>query len=497
MKFVQEGTLPYFLIAIYAVSITPSLQIPYLIDDMDHLFQLARSMETSNVLQWIFTPHNEHAIPFLKLLYYLCYKYSWLHPQAFHLAIIAVCIAIMNISYRLLLKLTNSKWAAFIGIAFLALTNLPDMAIFITTNSHIIFCLFFLMLLFYAQYEYCTHKARLWIVLIMTSTILAPATFALGILSIIFAFLFERLCIPRELRSKNGSSMMYVLIGWSIGLIPYLLTWKMIIYSDQYNFVGASSSFQAMNIWVGTKMLVLYFYHDLIPGLFPNLYLSMGVFFFAITLSLTHRKSIDWKRIVFFLIAGFTFSFIIYIFRAAWGPDYVSVSRYSVFPSLMLCMVYIILLTPFIKEREASMNEPVKATLIYGCIFLCLSYSSMLRYEKAERVANETNVTIQKFNIEFKEAMVNYFKDHPHVRNVTLKDNMIYVAHLPSLMTEKGFYPYPTRYPRPLSFYNQYVLPESIRGKISYAQVSDASFLNYIKSDRWQGRYESFAKLLE
>ena len=141
---IREGLIPGVLIAIYAASILPSLQIPYIIDDMDHLFQLSLSMESSTVARWMFTPHNEHVIPFLKFLYYIFYKNFWLYPQPFHLVIAAVCTGMLCVAYRLLLRLTNSRHAAFLGITILAATNLPDSAIYVITNSHIIFCLFFL-----------------------------------------------------------------------------------------------------------------------------------------------------------------------------------------------------------------------------------------------------------------------------------------------------------------------------------------------------------------
>ena len=496
-NLIEETYIPYLLMGIYAVSITPSLQIPYMIDDTDHLFQLARAMESSTVFQWMFTPHNEHTIPFLRLLYYVFYKYFWLHPQPFHLAVIAVCTGILCISYHLLFKFTNSKYTAFLGITLLASSNLPDMAIFVTTNSHIIFCLFFLMLLFYAQYQYCTHKSKGSIALIILSALLAPLTFALGILSLVFAFLFEQLCIPKKLKSTNGSTMMYVFIGWLLGFIPYLITLDKIVYSDQYKFVGATSSFQVMNIWLGAKILMLYFYHDLIPGLLPNLYLSMAIFFLAVSIGYTHRKHVDWKRIIFFLITGFTFNFIIYIFRVAWGPKALSVSRYDVFPGLMLCMIYIILLNPFLKKHAVYIASPAKKTIIYCCAFLLISYSGMLRYNKANRVCSETYLTIQRLNIDLKTTTVNYFKEYPHVGHLTLKNRMVFIPRLPSLLTKRGFYPYPTRYARPLSFYNQYVVPEDIRKKITYAKKTDPLFLDYIKAERWQDNLKSFTSLVE
>ena len=301
---IKENLLPYILIAIYASSILPSLQAPYMIDDIDHLFQLSQSIESSHVLQWIFTPHNEHVIPFLKLLYFIFYKNFWLYPQPFHLVIIAVCAGILCLAYHLLLRLTNSKYCAFLGITLLAATNLSDLAIYIITDSHILFCLFFTLLLFYAQYQYLSTKRKIWAVLIILSAVLAPATFSLGVTSLLFAFLFEWLCIPKELKKTNGSTMLIVFTGWALGLIPYLLSMGKIIYSDHYRDVTSSSAFEVMNIPEGTRLLLLYFCQNLIPELLPHFYLSLGLFFFAVATGIKYRKPIDWKAIAFFLISG-------------------------------------------------------------------------------------------------------------------------------------------------------------------------------------------------
>lgn len=496
-NLIRETCLPYFLIIIYAVSITPSLQIPYIIDDMDHLFLLAQSMERSTLLRWMFTPHNEHVIPFLKLMYYLFYKNFWLLPQPFHLVIITICIGILCLSYHLLEKLTNSKYAAFGGITLLASTNLPDLAIFVITNSHIIFCLFFLLLLFYAQYQFCAQRKNRWLMIIVLSTVLAPATFALGAASIVFAFLFQWLCIPDKFKKSGLNTMPFVSAGWVISLIPYIAAYNQIVHTEHYHHVGSSSAFQAMDIGGGTIMLARYFYYDLIPGLLPSLYLSMGIFFFALYQGLRHKKYVNWHQIIFFGAGAIAFNFIIYAFRAAWGAHSISVSRYDVFPGFMVSMIYVLLLQPFLREKEIALRKPAIAAIFYTCAFVLVSYSGALRYHRAERVVDETYATIQQFNIDFREATENYFHDHPGISGLTLKDNIIHVNHLVSLVTKRGFAPYPSRYPRPLSFYNQYVPPKHIRKQITFGAKTDQMFLDYINDIRWKDRFAVFLTLLQ
>jgi len=497
-RYIKESLAAFILIAIYATSLLPSLQIPYIIDDMDHLFLLATSIEASKVTQWIFTPHNEHAIPFLKLLYFLFYENFWLHPQPFHLVIIGICTGILCLSYCLLSRLTQSKFAAFLGIALLASTNLPDLASFVITNSHIIFCLFFILLLFFAQYQYlATNKRKIWAFLIILSTVIAPSTFSLGTTALAFAFLFEWLCIPKALKRLNGSTMLIVAIGWIIGLFPYLLTFDKIIHAEHYAHLGASSAFEVMNIVEGLRLLLLYCAVDLIPGLLPNLYFSIGLFFFAVSAAIKYRKCVNWKCVVFFLFSGFAFNLIIYVFRAGWGPLYLSVSRYDVFPSLMLCITYIILITPFLKEHEVLIKNPNYKFVILLVAFIFVSYGGTHRYTRAMHVAIETDAAVQEFNVEFKDSIVTYFVNNPNMQKLILKDPVLFTPNLPSLLTKKGFGITLSRYPRKLSFYAQYVLPLHVRHNVAFGKSTDPAFLNYLKHPDRKDTYRVMISLLE
>src|SRR6266404_9289818 len=117
---IKTSLLFPILLGLYLTSLTPSLDIPYIIDDVDHLYNLAQAMETSRVGEWFLTPHNEHVIPMIKLLYYLFYKNFWVFPQAFHVVIMILMAGILFLIYQLLFRLTQSSLSDSTGCSVYA-----------------------------------------------------------------------------------------------------------------------------------------------------------------------------------------------------------------------------------------------------------------------------------------------------------------------------------------------------------------------------------------
>jgi len=481
--FLREKALPHILIAIYGTSLIPSLRVPYIIDDTDHLFLLSTAIESSRVTSWLFAPHNEHVIPALKALYYFCYKSFWLNPEPFHLVVILICMGVLYATYYLLRGITGSVYAAFLGASILAATNLLDLASFVTTNSHIIFCLFFFLLLFFSLHKYFSGEKR-WSFVAAFSMLLLPATFSLGLSSILYIFLFRWLCVPSGYKKKldGGKILIALSVCWGLSLIPYLRSMNAIIFAKEYQFVSATSSMEAAKLFSAAAYLVRYFYHDLLPGLLPGPYLSLALFFFAIAASSRYKKLVNWKIIGFFLIFGLSTSLIIATFRIAWGELSLSCSRYHVFPVITACLVYALLVAPLLKDKINARIIKKYSTFIYLFCLLLASYSGMIRYNRAQKVADETSVLVQRFNVELRSAFAGYLESVPEDKKVTVYDSLIIIPRAPSLTTRKGFNPSLSRYGRNLSFYAQYVLPKNIRERIVWGETTDKEFLSYLNA---------------
>jgi len=491
---IRNYIIPYLLIAIYATSLMPSIFIPYIIDDMDHLFNLSYAMDTSSVMQWVFTPHNEHVYFVLKFLYFFCFKYFWLFPEPFHFVIILMCSGILYLSYRLLLLFTGSPFSAFIGLTILASSNLPDLAAFVITNSHIIFCLFFFLLLFYSQYKYRMEGKKFWTLMIVFSAALIPGTFALGLCVIFYSLVFDRFCIKDEHKKTSKNSFFFVILGWSLGLVPYLLVIDQIILTPHYQDIGQTSVFGIANISNASRHLILYFVNSLIPRLLPNFYLSMGLFFLFLFFSFQHLTSFKQKNILFFLLLGVGISLIIYTFRIAWGPIYLSFSRYDVFPVLTIGMIYTIGLSGFFKKHESVIHNPKYYYAIILFCFLIVSNSAIIRYERATQVFFQTSRTLQNFNIAYRESLKKYFEKYPQAPSVNIKDSYIEFPRIPALTTKAGFVPGMTRYNRKLSFFSQYILDKNVREKIIWGDETDPVFISFLNT---QAEFNIFKTLIQ
>jgi len=488
---IKTSLLFPILLGLYLTSLTPSLDIPYIIDDVDHLYNLAQAMETSRVGEWFLTPHNEHVIPMIKLLYYLFYKNFWVFPQAFHVVIMILMAGILFLIYQLLFRLTQSSLSAFIGCSVVASTNLMDNAIFVITDTHILFCVFFFLLLFLSQYQYTTTQRPIWLALIFLSTVLSPSTFALGLTSLFFAFLFGWLCCQHS--SKTFSKMMLVVFsGWALSLIPYLVSLGQIIYTPHYKDIGGQSAFDIMNIHSATVYFVIYIFAGLIPQVLAPSYISMGVFFIVSGAALYYRKSVTWRPILFFLCWGSILSLVIFTFRIAWGPAQVGFARYDVLPVIMLAGIYALILNSLFQDERITFTHPRYHYLIYLVCFFLMSLGGMNRYTQAFQIASETTSIIQNFYLKFRYAFESYIKETQPQGLVQVKNVMLIHPTAPSLTNKAGLSPLLTRYPRSTQFYAQYILPPDIRKKFVWGEKTDELLLNYFTDPRHQKLLEDF-----
>jgi len=491
---IKTSLLFPILLGLYLTSLTPSLDIPYIIDDVDHLYNLSQAMETSHVGEWLLTPHNEHVIPLIKLLYYLFYKNFWVFPQAFHVVIMVLMAGILFLIYQLLLRLTQSPLSAFIGCSVAASTNLMDNAIFIITDTHILFCTFFFLLLFLSQYQYTTTQRPMWLALIFISTVLGPSTFALGLTSLFFAFLFGWLCCPRS--SKTFSKMMVVVfLGWALSLIPYLVSLGQVIYTPHYKDIGGQSAFDIMNIHSATVYFVIYIFAGLIPQVLVHSSISIGVFLILAGAALYYRKSIAWRPILFFFCWGSLLSLVIFTFRIAWGPAQVGFARYDVLPVIMLAGIYTLILHPLFQDERIAFTHPRYHYLIYLVCFFLISLGGMNRYTQAFRIASETTSIIQNFYLKFRYAFEDYVKETRPQELVQVKNVMLIHPTSPSLTNKVGLSPLLTRYPRRARFYAQYILPPDIRKKFVWGEKTDELLLNYFTDPRHQKGLEDFYRV--
>ena len=363
---VSLSILPPLIVAVYTLSLLPTMTMPYLIDDLDVLYTLRIATTSAQKIAWFLNPHNEHVIPAVKALMYLAYTFCGIYMPPIHLIIIFSCALILVIFYKLILKLTDCAYTALFGLVLLSSVNLADFATYMFIEANLFFCLGLFLLLFYAQVQFFSTQRKRWLVLAFFSVLLNPWTFNLGLLSIFFVLLFEYLCIAVSPFKKKIPILLSTGTAWAISLLPYVYSFQKVLHADHYVYVGKSSALEVARFWQPFYYVPCYVINDLIPNLLPHVYLSMGLFFLALTLLTLYRQKIDYKKIIFFLLLGLGLTYVIYVFRLSWGLPSLDRARYDILPSAMLCAIYAFIFDPFIKERLPVLQTNQR--LAYRCL---------------------------------------------------------------------------------------------------------------------------------
>ncbi|VAX35496.1 hypothetical protein MNBD_UNCLBAC01-1455 [hydrothermal vent metagenome] len=186
---------------------------------------------------------------------------------------------------------------------------------------------------------------------------------------------------------------------------------------------------------------------------------------------------------------------IIYAFRAKWGEQTLSYSRYDVFPTHMLSLLYCLILSPWIKKIESPQHK-IKTFCIYLILFSLISISASFRYSRAEYVAKETQLTVQFFQLQFSHAFENYFKNKPSNKILHVKNATIHFPFLNSLATRKKILSKVTRYSRTLIFYSEHLLDKKIQDKIQWGEKTDAEFIHYLQTNNINNQYSNILEIL-
>ena len=393
-----------------------------------------------------------------------------------------ICVGIIGLAYQLIFVFTQSVPTALIGCAIIAATNLTDDAIFVGTNSHIFFCMFFFLLLFYAIYQYAATEQLKWKLIAFLAILLGPSTFALGLTSVVFVPLFWRLCLPPHLQQKSKDLLPLLFIGWLLSLIPYFYAMDAILHAKHYQDVGAATAFQVAHFLAPVRFLGEYVALKLLPSLFANPYLSFGLFFLCVATAIHYTKDIPWQKILFFVLFGLSNNFIIFVFRDKWGTAGLDTARYYVFPVVMVAFSYALILHFFI-QTVPRIKQTSTVLLVYLLCAFAVTYGSLYRYKNADLLLKETMV-MQNLYVNFRKAFVNYFAMHNIDRPIEVKRGDILMPNVSRLTPKGGYAPAISRYSlQSRQFYAQFVLPSSINKKIVWSNKTNPDFLQYLTTN--------------
>ncbi len=487
--------MAFLIIFITLLSLIPSLKIPYVVDDVSFLCSLSSAQDEGHVLKWFFAAHNEHIMTFLKIFYYLFYNFFWLNAAPFHIVVLLNVAGICTLIYLLIKDLTGSKLTALFGLSLYAASQLCNAAFFVISESHISFSLSLLLLIFYSQLKFSQNGFKKWQITALISSLCAGSVVTLGLGSILFAFLFEKLCLTKESIKKHGSILKYILIGWIIATIPYFFAANKIAHADHYEHIGAKSVFDIIRVTETVKQLFLYFTFDFIPLFLPWKSVSVALFILAVIILIAQRKQINFRQLIFFAFFGIFITSLVYLFRVAFGVINLSYSRYDLYPTLMLSILYAIIFTPIIKKIDLT-NKIY--SIVFSVILIALvGYGGFLRYHHANLAALQTHDHIQKFYDEFEESITHYLDQKSPDQKLALWNRYMEFPKADSLKTKKGRDLDLSRGRYQLDLFAGYILPRKIRARIIWGEKTDPEFLMYLTGFFGQEKYKLIYVLLK
>jgi len=454
----------------------PSFFVTYLWDDCDILHSLVQSSNGTELLRWFLRFHNEHFIPCVKLVYFLCYTNFWLNPIPFHLVIIGALFSIMVILNNLVFQLLDDRNAALIASGIFGLSTAYFPCAQSLSQSHILFCLLFMLIMLYAPYRYAMTRRRGWQWIAFISGLAAPATFALGLASGIWLLVFYFLCIPvreRDTPQKTAGILVPPLSGWLLTTAWYISSINQAIYAGHYSQVGRTSAFDACDLGGGVMLTLKTVAFHLIPNLFAIKTVSLLLFGLAGLSLVMHWRRIMKRPIFFFALWTLANYCIIYTFRAPWADIAVSRYRYSVFSVLGIAACYAFCFHPAVAWLKRLPVIGARSALAGAVLIISLAVWSSALFI---RTATAPTMLWYEFCKEFREAITDYVRDKGPGSAVRIKNRPI----MPRAESDIAIYPEP----KPLEFYASFILPRDLRAKITWGDETDPAFLGFIATRR-------------
>jgi len=461
------------LFLILTFSLLPSLQVPYLMDDFDIIRGLNTSRGPANFTRCLFTPHNEHNVPVIKCFYWLFYRFFWLNSWPFHILIIATYFFLSLMLYMLLFRMTGSQAVSLIAAALFAVSNAYTPTIITTTYCHILFSVFFVFFLLYSVFRYCETEKKAWQAASFVACLFAGLTFALGLAAFFLAALFLLLCVPKELRGgqkKIGRTLFPLFVAFIFVAVTYVLfsTEIMHVVPDEMLKGKLLSLFTGIN----ASQKIALFFKPILANLMPILacirFVSIGLFSACLFFLIAGYRSVNWKRIVFFLsVIVFNYA-AVSIFRGRFreGQAYL---RYNLMPAVCLVSIYAISFEPFLKKQKKHTKKIITNAIFAGLIILSV-FTLFQRFDFVRSYVLNAKVSYY-FCLQFRDAVTGYLnrkdRDALNLANTVI-----------------SFPPYIYPYQRPLSYYGDIVLSRNTIKSIRWGIMIDKPFLSYLRINK-------------
>jgi hypothetical protein len=462
-KLLQFSVLVFF--GVVGLSLLSNVGVAYIRDDTDHFYFLGLALHNGDLLNWISSLHNEHFIPWLKVLYWACFKWTGMNPWLFHLMTNLVFIGVIAMIYSLVRAITSDRLAAVSGAVIFASCNLFDGAIAVTTDSHILYCLLGTLGVVYCFHRHASSPSWQWRYGACAWAVLAFGSFALCFLIVPLVVAHYCWLTPPEQRRNNS-----VLLG----LLLLLALFVGGIYANQFSAFSQGGAGPELSdplrspwgkYWEWMLFLGRYLVYWLVPGLLSNGYFSFGLFFSCVAAVYLYPREQKRRWLVFFLILGLVPTILIFFSRINLGENTLYYPRYFVYPAAMLSFVYALLLSPAIKR----MNIPRIGTerLVLALCALVIFSAAVNRYKTGDVLTAQTSI-IQAFYRSYHDVFSDFFSSLG-------PQEMIIVKNPPVIEIAPW-----SRYVERLGFFAPYLLAKDVSDRIMWSHSTDQRLLDYL-----------------
>ncbi|MDA0836883.1 MAG: hypothetical protein O3B01_06535 [Planctomycetota bacterium] len=308
----------------------PMLGANYYYDDMFHLGFVA---QRDGLGVWLLVPHNDHLMPLMRFIYYVCYQMSGLKA----LPLMALLMVTHLANVRLVFALTSDfadRWVArWFGTAMFALSTVYDEAMYWPGGSHVTFSLFFTLVMLLSIRRYTKTNRHGWGILAGVATFCSPCFNTVGILSAPLGCLYLVTCLSSI---RKPDEPWHHEVKWVTG--PILGSFVHLILGFIFASEITGSATNRVDITGGA----LFTLKGLGILAARQLHLQnpmIGLPIIAGLLALAWHQQRR-SRIFFIAVASLASFFIVFVFRTYLGEQTLAGWRYYLYPAFGISLLW-------------------------------------------------------------------------------------------------------------------------------------------------------------
>jgi len=446
-----------------------SFQISFFWDDWEYMLEYKDIIWGESLFKNVFSHHNYHVIPIIKLFYYACFRLFGYSTFPFHLVILFSNWLMITSCYGIVFFIAKNIRISLLLTFILSITHIYDEAILWIGASHILiaasffyFSLFLLLL---------NKKSFFYQSLFAGSVFLSFTSFSLGV------FLFPFILIGILVYKPDNRKFYFLSTVGSFCVVSllYFIAIVLLAHTSENNLEQAIS----VNLIKCIDSLILAFkaiYYKMLPGLFnsSNRIISFIIIFLGFVGFIEAIKKKNNKNIIsfFYFFSLMTLSIFIPFFgRIHMGNHVVNWERYYCFPaiSFMVCLSLSVL--NFLSIRVLKLHLSGKVLNIIISFFMLF----LLIISCNKKMSNYPKESLQKqFEFELITSVDKYFSSSKGDIPLKIKDREV-----------KTIFCFKMK----ASNYFKVFLKKEVYKKINFCNVTSKDFEKFLMYNKYYSTY--------